>query len=176
MQEKAKSLSPLAAERAWFDKWTATVLARLEIYEQVFDSLFLLPADIQRAVDIAVRTDILRDAMRSHPEEWQQAPSLLSSPAPLIEIIRGLFGEAVPVSVAVLALEAILREDEASHAPDAAVGEELNKREDERRSIGLPTYLWTVEIEERGRMSVSIEERDAVATGFRGLVRAVDLR
>jgi len=166
----------LAAERAWFSKWAATVRSKLVIYEQVFESLYLRPADIQRAIDVAVRTDIVRDAMRNHLEEWQQALDLLSSPAPLIEVVRSLFGEAGPVSVAVLALEAIRREDEASRAPDAAIGEELNKREHERRSIGLPTCVWAVEIEERGRMSVSVEEREVVASGFRGLVRIADFR
>ncbi len=166
----------LAAERAWFNTWTATVQSELVMYEQVFESLYLRPADIQRAVDVAVRTDILRDAMRNHQEEWQQALDLLSSSAPLTEIVRSLFGEAVPVSVAVLVLGSIHWEEEATSSPDAPMGEELNKREHERHSIGLPTFLWTVEIEERGRMSVSVEERDAVASGFRGLVRIADPR
>ena len=118
----------LAAERAWFNTWTATVQSELVMYEQVFESLYLRPADIQRAVDVAVRTDILRDAMWNHQEEWQQALDLLSSSAPLTEIVRSLFGEAVPVPVAVLVLGSIHWEEEATSSPDAAMGEELNKR------------------------------------------------
>lgn len=166
----------LDAEHHWFNQWRSTVEGVAQIYEQILYELYLRAADLELVIEIAISRHVTRDALRNHSEEWRRAADLLNGRAPLVDIIGRLFGEEVPASVALMALEAVSQEDEGSDTPDAAIGHEVRKREEERRSLGSPTYLWVVEYRERGTMLVSVRRRDEVAKGFLGLIRVVDVR
>lgn len=168
--------SDAGAERAWFDKWTATVESKLEPYEQVFEALYIRPADLQRVIDVSLRIDVLRDALRTHPAEWSQALELLRSSAPLRSVIEKLFGEDVPTSVALAALEIVTGDDHDSEAPDVEVGHEVQRRETERTTLGESTYVWVIEIGQQGRMIVSVGNRSEMRPQVRGLMKVVDTR
>jgi len=166
----------LRPERRWFLEWVPTVRAKLVLYEKVFEALYLRPAEIQRVVDAAVRADILRDALRNHPAEWQDGPEALGRGEPLPSIIAGLFGEEVPTSVALVALESLVREADESDSLDVAVGRAVLARETERSAVGEPTYIWLIEVGQQGRMTVSVRRRSEVAGAPAGLVKVTDAR
>ncbi len=176
MQEEAQPLSPLAAERVWFGKQSPAVQSALRLYEQIFDDLYLRPADLELVIEIAICRDLLREALRNHPAEWRRAPELLGSSDPLSDIIRKLFGDQVPPSVALLALEAFLRDGEDSDAPEVAIGREARRRELERAAVGIPTHIWVIEIEQTGTMIVSVGRRADLRESTVGLVKVMDLR
>ena len=98
------------------------------------------------------------------------------------DVVVALFGEEVPLAVAVTALKELQRNSQTRVGVPAALlaqeilAEEIASRDREVADAGLPDFLWVVTASEEGKMLVSVEERITVAGRHLGLVAVVDVR
>ena len=164
-------------ERVWFERWVSSVQSKLDLYEKVFDDLYLRPADLGSVLETGTHRDILSDALRNHAQAWADLPALLRRARSLPEILRALFGEEVPLVVALTTLKELLRDTQTSGGAAAeTLAQEIAKRGGEVADVGVPGFLWVVTVCKGGKMLVSVGQRSAADSLHVGLVKVVDVR
>ena len=163
-------------DQAWFEKWKRTLEQALELYARLplalRQFLRISPIDLEAFCELAVVTRIMRHAIRNHLVAWREAVRRLEQGAPLAEVIRDLFDEDTSLRVALLVLRSAARGESAYDDVDViAIGDAIEQRQAECESIGLPQYIWVVEVERNGGVVVSVARRSASEHTGCGLVK-----
>ena len=163
-------------EHTFFAEWAATLHRHADLQAQILDDTLQRPAELEWSLERGVSIDVVRHARLNQGDRWAALSDLLSGDLSISEMLSELFGKEVPVTVAAAAVEAVVQDEPESGRPDGLLGRELRKREEERKEIGLPRYLWVVTLRSGGKTHITVMERANLKGPHCGLVKVVDAR